>query len=200
MKKEKENFSSLMERVRQCTLCAADLPQTPRPVLAASEQSRIVVVGQAPGILAHDSATPWNDRSGDRLRKWMGIDKNTFYNEQLISLIPMGFCFPGYKNGADAPPRKECAPTWHHQLMHRIKPSLTLLVGRYAQQYYCPGYKTLTRAVEEESMNQSHLIITPHPSGRNNRWLVKNPWFEQSVVPKLQSRVAEILATEYHPA
>ncbi|QCZ92542.1 uracil-DNA glycosylase family protein [Salinimonas iocasae] len=193
MKYEKESFDALMNRVRACTLCEAALPQAPRPVLAASEHSRIVIIGQAPGILAHDSATPWNDRSGDRLRRWMGIDTNTFYNEKLISLIPMGFCFPGYKNGADAPPRKECAPAWHHQLLSRINPSLTVLVGRYAQQFYCPKYKTLTEAVQSEAHASQSIIITPHPSGRNNRWLGKNPWFESSLVPALQQRVQALL-------
>lgn len=186
-------FLRLMGRVRQCTLCQSQLPQPPRPVLAASPQSRIIVVGQAPGIVAHDTAMPWNDRSGDRLRSWMGVDREVFYDTSLISLIPMGFCFPGYKNGADAPPRKECAPTWHHLLMSHIKPDLVLLVGRYAQQYYCKEYKTLTSGVEIEANKNSKFMILPHPSGRNNRWLTKNPWFETSIVPQLKGRVAALI-------
>lgn len=193
MQKTSESFDELLRRVRQCTLCAAALPQPPRPVLAAGEHSPIVVIGQAPGMLAHDSATPWNDRSGDRLRQWMGIDKNTFYDTFYLSLIPMGFCFPGYKNGADAPPRRECAPAWHHLLLQRIQPKLTVLVGRYAQQYYRPDYATLTAAVQEEAALDTAYLVLPHPSGRNNRWLKRNPWFEEQVVPHLQHKVQALL-------
>ncbi|QPG06107.1 uracil-DNA glycosylase family protein [Salinimonas marina] len=193
-KQQHDEFTRLMTRVRQCTVCQSELPQPPRPVLAASPDSRIIVIGQAPGIVAHDTAMPWNDRSGDRLRNWMGVDRETFYNTNLISLIPMGFCFPGYKNGADAPPRKECAPTWHHLLMANIQPELVLLVGRYAQQYYCKEYRTLTFGVEKEAQKDSKFMILPHPSGRNNRWLRNNSWFEASVVPQLKSRVADLLS------
>lgn len=192
MQKNSESFSALMARVRQCTLCEHALPHSPQPVLAASEHANIVIIGQAPGLVAHNTQTPWNDKSGDRLRNWLGIDRDTFYNTQRIALIPMGFCFPGYKNGADAPPRKECAPTWHEALLSRVDPQLTVLVGRYAQQYYANEFKTLTEAVENQSSLDS-LAVLPHPSGRNNRWLSRNPWFENRTLPALQTRISYIL-------
>ncbi|MCW8109616.1 uracil-DNA glycosylase family protein [Alteromonas ponticola] len=188
-----ENFEQLLQRVRQCTVCQANLPQPPRPVFAASETAKIVIIGQAPGIKAHDSTTPWNDASGDRLRDWTGIDRTTFYDVKRVALIPMGFCFPGYKNGADAPPRKECAPIWHHQLISRIAPELIILAGRYAQQYYLPTYRTLTEAVAQHNLMQSTKIVLPHPSGRNNRWLTRNPWFAEDILPRLKAQVARIL-------
>ena len=192
MQKNSESFSALMKRVRQCTLCEHALPHSPQPVLAASEHASIVIIGQAPGLVAHKTQTPWNDKSGDRLRNWLGIDRDTFYNTQRIALIPMGFCFPGYKNGADAPPRKECAPTWHDTLLSRINPQLTILVGRYAQQYYAKKFKTLTEAVNNQSSCASQAVL-PHPSGRNNRWLSRNPWFENTTLPALQTRISHIL-------
>lgn len=192
MQKSSESFCALMDRVRDCRLCEFALPHTPRPVLAASEHADIVIIGQAPGLIAHNTNTPWNDKSGDRLRHWLGIEHNTFYNPQRIALIPMGFCFPGYKNGADAPPRKECAPTWHNTLLSRINPQLTILVGRYAQQYYCKQYKTLTEAVKNQPVSGT-LAVLPHPSGRNNRWLGRHPWFEASILPALRAQITHIL-------
>lgn len=189
MSKSEENFGSLMRQVRQCTLCADHLPHPPNPVLAASADASLVIIGQAPGIKAHASSMPWNDASGDRLRNWLGIDRNTFYNTKGVALIPMGFCFPGYVRGADAPPRKECAPTWHSRLLNYLQPSLTLLVGRYAQHYYLPEFKTLTQAVDAKATFTSSMMVLPHPSGRNNRWLAKNPWFETRVLPRLKQKV-----------
>ncbi|MCW8092699.1 uracil-DNA glycosylase family protein [Alteromonas sp. ASW11-130] len=191
-----ESFDKLVERAKRCTVCEAQLPQPPRPVFTASETAKIVIIGQAPGIKAHDSATPWNDASGDRLRAWTGIPREVFYSVDTIALIPMGFCFPGYKNGADAPPRKECAPIWHKQLISRIAPELIILAGRYAQQYYLPHYKTLTEAVAEHNLSQSNIMVLPHPSGRNNRWLTKNPWFTETILPRLKMKVDEALETK----
>ncbi|QJR81620.1 uracil-DNA glycosylase family protein [Alteromonas pelagimontana] len=188
-----KNFSEIMQEVRQCTLCKEHLPHSPNPVLAASESSPLVIIGQAPGIVAHDSSTPWNDRSGDRLRDWLGMSRDTFYDTQCVSLVPMGFCFPGYLKGADAPPRKECAPAWHDLLFSRIKPEMTLLVGRYAQKYYLPQYKTLTEAVAQQAQTHSGMLVLPHPSGRNNRWLTRHPWFEDQVVPLLKKRVRTLI-------
>ncbi len=186
-------FEHLLIRVRQCTVCKAELPQPPRPVLTASETAKIVIIGQAPGIKAHDSATPWNDASGDRLRDWTGLSKEIFYDVKQVALIPMGFCFPGYKNGADAPPRKECAPIWHQQLLSHIQPKLIVLAGRYAQQYYLPSYKTLTAAVANHNHSTSNMVVLPHPSGRNNRWLTRNPWFGEDVIPHLKRLVHDAL-------
>ncbi|NMH61472.1 uracil-DNA glycosylase family protein [Alteromonas ponticola] len=189
----KEPFQNLINRARQCTVCEAELPQPPRPIFSASETAKIVIVGQAPGIKAHDSSTPWNDASGDRLREWTGLDRNLFYDVRHVALIPMGFCFPGYKNGADAPPRKECAPIWHAQLLSRIAPKLIILAGRYAQNYYLPQYRTLTEAVAQHNQTHSNIMVVPHPSGRNNRWLTRNPWFAETVLPRLKAVVAETL-------
>ncbi len=188
-----EKFESLLVRVRQCTVCKAHLPQPPRPVLAASASAKIVIVGQAPGIKAHDSATPWNDPSGDRLREWTNLSRQTFYDTKQVALIPMGFCFPGYKNGADAPPRKECAPIWHQQLLSHIQPKLIVLAGRYAQQYYLPTYRTLTEAVAHHNLSASNMMVLPHPSGRNNRWLTRNPWFSEDILPRLKQRISNAL-------
>lgn len=184
-----KSVNALMQEIRQCRLCEAHLPYVPNPVLAASAQSDLVLIGQAPGIKAHQSSTPWNDASGSRLRDWLGISADTFYDPQYVSLVPMGFCFPGYVRGADAPPRKECAPTWHKRLLSGISPQLTILIGRYAQQYYLPGYKTLTEAVKKQNNPEASLIVLPHPSGRNNRWLRQNPWFEEITLPLLKTKV-----------
>ncbi|WP_414828501.1 uracil-DNA glycosylase family protein [Alteromonas sp. H39] len=192
MRFTEKNFDRLIKEVRQCRLCEAHLPYDPNPVLAASAASRLILIGQAPGIKAHQSSTPWNDASGNRLRDWLGIEFNTFYNAQYVSLVPMGFCFPGYVRGADAPPRKECAPTWHERLLRCISPQLTVLIGRYAQQYYLPSYPTLTQAVKEQNTPEATLMVLPHPSGRNNRWLRQNPWFIETTLPLLKNKVRSL--------
>lgn len=198
MSKNNAQFSALCNRIRHCQICQRELPFPPNPVFSVALEAQIALIGQAPGLKAHESSTPWNDASGERLRIWMGIDKCTFYNENNLAILPMGFCFPGYKNGADAPPRKECAPAWHSALLNFIRPTLTILVGRYAQQYYLPKYKTLTQAVKEqnEAMNDNNgntTMVLPHPSGRNNRWLAKNSWFEQKVLPQLKANVEKVI-------
>lgn len=188
-------FSALYTRIKHCQICQHALPYPPNPIFSAAQEARIVLIGQAPGLKAHESSIPWNDASGERLREWMGIDNRTFYNEKLLAILPMGFCFPGYKNKADAPPRKECAPTWHKALLSFIRPTLTLLVGRYAQQYYLPQYKTLTQAVKENSAGST--MVLPHPSGRNNRWLTQHPWFNERVLPQLKENIKQVINS--HP-
>lgn len=187
-----KSFSTLMQEVRQCRLCEEHLPYKPNPVLAASARSQLVIIGQAPGIKAHESSTPWNDASGMRLRDWLGIDRDTFYDSKYVSLIPMGFCFPGYLRGADAPPRKECAPTWHKRLLSEISTKLTVLVGRYAQHYYLPEYKTLTEAVKQHNTPDRNIMVLPHPSGRNNRWLRQNPWFDEITLMQLKQKIRDL--------
>ncbi|MBU3022005.1 uracil-DNA glycosylase family protein [Aestuariibacter sp. A3R04] len=193
MSKTSSQFDNLITRIYQCQRCVAALPYPPRPVLSVAEESRILIIGQAPGLKAHESQTPWNDVSGDRLRNWMGINKNTFYNKNICSVVPMGFCFPGYNKGSDRPPRKECAPAWHQQLLSHVNPGLTLYVGRYAQQYYLPQFNTLTAAIEHQrTVGHEHAqteYILPHPSGRNNRWFSRHPWFEAEVIPSLRAAV-----------
>ncbi|MBU2976604.1 uracil-DNA glycosylase family protein [Alteromonas sp. C1M14] len=188
-------FSSLLSKIKHCQICQHALPYPPNPVLSASPHAAITLIGQAPGLKAHESSTPWDDASGTRLRQWLGLDASSFYNDSLLAIIPMGFCFPGYKNGADAPPRKECAPAWHNALLNFIRPQLMILVGRYAQQYYLPQFKTLTQAVnaQNKTVRGVNTLVLPHPSGRNNRWLAQHPWFEERVLPEVKETVARVI-------
>lgn len=178
-----KNLDSLVQQAANCTLCKPYLPHPPRPIFSLGH-SKLVLIGQAPGLMAHNTHQAFNDNSGKRLRGWLNMSEEEFYNPSVISIMPMGFCFPGYKNGADAPPRPECAPTWHKTLLEEIQPSTILLVGRYAQQYYLPQFKTLTDALNNANFEEG-IIPLPHPSGRNNRWLAKNPWFESQYLPKV---------------
>lgn len=178
----------MFESVANCTLCADELPHTPKPVFIFNTQAKINIIGQAPGRLAHDSGMAWNDNSGVRLRDWMGLSEQEFYAS--VNVIPMSFCFPGYKNGADAPPLKRCAPQWHDQFLLATKASITLYIGRYAQHYYLPEYNTLTAAIADwQTLLPTQKLVLPHPSGRNNRWLAKHTWFDRKVLPKLKMLV-----------
>lgn len=193
-----ETLPCLFERIRACRLCEAQLPLGPRPVIRGSEQSRLLIVGQAPGTRVHASGIPWDDASGERLRHWLALDKDRFYDESHIAIMPMGLCYPGRGRSGDLPPRPECAPLWHHQvlaLMPNIE--LTLLVGQYAQQFYLgKSFRgSLTETVTDWRAFAPTLVPLPHPSPRNTLWLKKNPWFEVEVVPFLRQRVAQLLAT-----
>ncbi|WP_377923154.1 uracil-DNA glycosylase family protein [Alteromonas sediminis] len=179
--------------ISRCTLCSAELPFDPRPILALHSQSRLLIVGQAPGLKAHETNKPWNDASGARLRSWLCIDEDTFYYPRHVALLPMGFCFPGYKNNADAPPMKVCAQTWHNKVLSRINPLCTVIVGRFAQRYYANESSTLTQAIKEQPLRHRNTWVMPHPSGRNNRWLAKNSWFTSEVLPDIQRAVAQSL-------
>lgn len=196
MTEHEESFPELLARVRQCTLCEAFLPKGPRPVVQASVSAPILVVGQAPGIRVHETGLPFNDPSGDRLRKWMGIDRQIFYDEQKVAILPMGFCYPGTGRNGDLPPRPECAPTWRDLLLARLSGvRLTLAIGAYAQAWHLgPPKRPVTEAVSQWREFWPDLIPLPHPSGRNNLWLRRNPWFEAEVVPRMQARVAQVLA------
>lgn len=191
-----ENLAPLLTDIRSCTICAAELPLGPRPVVRASATARLLIVGQAPGTKVHESGIPWNDPSGDRLRDWLQIDRETFYDESRIAIMPMGFCYPGVlPRGGDAPPRPECAPQWHDALL-ALMPSveLTLLVGQYAQARYLGKSrgKTLTETVSRWQDYLPAYLPTPHPSWRTRHWAKKNPWFEADVLPALQKRVAKL--------
>jgi uracil-DNA glycosylase len=156
-----------------------------------------MIIGQAPGTKVHDSGIPWNDKSGDRLREWLGIDADVFYDEARIAIVPMGFCFPGQDSkGGDLPPRPECAPAWHPQLLALLpKVDLTLLVGQYAQARYLGAQRkdTLTDTVKAWRDYGPNYMPLPHPSWRNTGWLKKNPWFEKDLLPVLRKRVAQFL-------
>jgi uracil-DNA glycosylase len=193
-------LASLLVRIRQCQLCATHLPFKPNPILRAQSQSRLLIVGQAPGIRVQQTGIPWNDPSGDRLRQWLNIDKKTFYDESKIAIIPMGFCYPGTGPAGDLPPRKECAHTWLNSLLECLPHiQLTLLIGQYAQQHYLKNRskKTLTDTVAFFSDYLPQYFPLPHPSPRNNIWLKRNPWFEKTVIPTLQVCCAELLKNNF---
>lgn len=185
----------LLEQVRACNLCAAHLPCEPKPLLQASTQSRILIIGQAPGKATHDSGITWDDRSGDRLRDWLSVTREQFYDPILIAQMPMGFCYPGKGKSGDLPPRPECAPQWHASLLTAMKSvALTIYIGRYALDYYLDGqYPTMTDAVADYAKMLPGRIVLPHPSPRNNIWLRKHDWFERDVLPRLQSHVRALI-------
>lgn len=189
-------FEKLLKEVRACTLCAHALPHGVRPVLQASASARILVVGQAPGRKVHDTGIPFNDPSGDLLRQWMGIDRDTFYDAYRIAIIPMGFCYPGKGKSGDLPPRPECAPAWREKLLAQLPDiELTLVIGQYAQGWHLPdGGNSVTETVQRWREHWPKVLPLPHPSPRNRLWLRRNPWFDEEVVPALQKRVAEVLA------
>lgn len=180
---------------RACTLCAAHLPLGPRPVFRVSPTARLLIIGQAPGTKVHASGIPWNDPSGDRLRSWLNMDHDTFYDASRIAIMPMGFCYPGrLPNGGDAPPRPECAPQWHPSL-RKLMPAirLTLLVGTYAQAAAL-GKATMTDRVRDFAAHLPDRFPLPHPSWRTNAWERKNPWFPDQTLPALRAAVATALA------
>ncbi|KAA3644422.1 MAG: uracil-DNA glycosylase family protein [Proteobacteria bacterium] len=184
-------MQSLLGQIRQCRVCEAYLPLGPRPVVQASSQSRILIIGQAPGSKVHKTGIPWNDPSGDELRRWLNIDRNIFYNPEMIAIVPMGFCYPGRGRSGDLPPRPECAPLWHAPLM-ALMPNLELilLIGQYAQNYYLKDKpKTLTETVRNRQDYLPKYFPLPHPSPRNRYWRIQNPWFEAEVIPELRQCV-----------
>ncbi|MGX5913828.1 uracil-DNA glycosylase family protein [Aliidiomarina sp. Khilg15.8] len=188
-------LDELLPRVRACTLCAEFLPKGPRPVVQASDRARILIAGQAPGRKVHASGKPFDDASGDRLRDWLGVSRDEFYDPTKFAILPMGFCYPGTGSNGDLPPRPECAPTWRAELL-RALPQLefTVAIGQYAIRWHMPkGYKSVTAAAQDWSVYWPGLLATPHPSPRNNLWLRRNPWFEDEVVPQLRRRVRELL-------
>ena len=187
---------TLLHKIRSCKICEPVLPEGANPVVKAESTATILIAGQAPGIRVHRSSIPFNDPSGDRLRLWMNIDRETFYDTSRIAIVPMGFCFPGSSTRGDLPPRKECAATWHQQLLPLLPNiRLTLAIGMYAQSYYLSttGKSTLTKTVKSWKEYAPSIIPLPHPSPRNNLWLKKNPWFETEVLPVLANQTAACL-------
>lgn len=193
---------SLSEEIRACRLCATRFAATktahaPRPVIWYAPSARILVAGQAPGIRVHESGKPFTDRSGDRLREWMGVDAETFYDTTRVAILPMAFCFPGYDaKGSDLPPPRICAQTWRQRLMEQLREvRLTLLIGGYAQNWHLDDApKGVTATVMRWRDYLPAALPLPHPSWRNTAWLKKNPWFETELLPVLRSRVTEALA------
>jgi uracil-DNA glycosylase len=194
---QRHDLDQLLARVRGCRHCAAHLPLGPRPVLQASVTARVMIVGQAPGTRVHETGIPFNDPSGDTLRAWLGMDRDVFYDEARIAIVPTGFCYPGKGKSGDAPPRPECAPLWHPDLRASMPDlELTLLAGAYAQAYYLGRRreKTLAATVKNWRAYMPDFLPTPHPSPRNRLWLRRNPWFEAEVVPQLRRRVQRIIS------
>lgn len=192
------SLNGILKEARACTVCAEHLPLGPRPIVRAHKEARVLVVGQAPGTRVHETGIPWNDPSGNRLREWLNVDRELFYDESIFAIVPMGFCYPGRmpRGGGDAPPRPECAPLYHARLrkyMPRIE--LTLLIGRYAQDYYLDGQvrKTLGDTVRSYKDYGDGIFPLPHPSPRNTLWLKKNAWFEAEIVPELRKRVGRLI-------
>ena len=189
-------LDALLERVRECRICAAHLPLGPRPVLVCRSTARLLVVGQAPGTRVHRTGIPWNDPSGDRLRQWMGLSREQFYGHPAMAIMPMGFCYPGKGKSGDLPPRKECAEEWHESLLALMPDiELTLVIGQYSQAHYFPGERQqgVTERVRRWAEYLPDYFPLPHPSPRNNLWLRKNPWFENETVPALSRRVKQLM-------
>jgi uracil-DNA glycosylase len=204
-----ETLDGLLDDIRACRICreapARPLPHEPRPVLAASATARILIASQAPGVRVHQSGIPFDDRSGDRLREWLGLTREAFYDVRRMAIVPMGFCFPGLdRHGGDLPPRRECAPAWRARLlglMPRIE--LLLVIGRYAQAWHLPEERgaAVDATVRDwrrifERPGKPRMLPLPHPSWRNTAWLRRNPWFEAELLPVLRAEVRRLTKIE----
>ena len=190
------NTHQLIDQVSKCVICEPHLPLGARPVIQFNSNARILIVGQAPGIKVHETGVPFNDASGNRLREWLGLTADEFYDANNIAILPMGFCYPGRGKSGDLPPRKECAVAWRKQLLAALPNiELTVVLGKHAQAYHLPHTKKLplTELVKLWREYWPHYLVLPHPSPRNNIWLKNNPWFEQDVLPELDKRIATIL-------
>ncbi|MGU3398685.1 uracil-DNA glycosylase family protein [Brucellaceae bacterium D45D] len=204
------NLESLRRSIKECRICRDEplfpphLPHEPNPVCIISDKARIAICGQAPGIRVHNTSLPFNDPSGDRLRQWLGTTREEFYNPAYFTIIPMGFCFPGYdRHGGDLPPRRECRKTWHDQVFAAMPQlQLILVIGQYALAYHLPGHRE--RNLTETVKNWRHFIKTPneagcivlplpHPSWRNSGWLKRNPWFDAETVPHLRAKIRSLI-------
>ena len=195
-------MNPLEQSIRACRLCEGRFAATatahvPRPVVWFRPAARILVVGQAPGMRVHHSGRPFTDRSGDRLRDWMGVDPSVFYDLDRIAIVPMAFCFPGYDaRGSDLPPPPLCAQTWRKQVMERLRPRLTLLVGGHAIRWHL-GLRDVTAAVASWRQHAPAVFPLPHPSWRNTGWLKRNPWFASGLLPELRAAVrAELVRND----
>lgn len=188
-----QTLDELVAEIRACRVCADALPHEPRPVVWVDPEARILIAGQAPGRRVHESGIPWNDPSGDRLRAWMGLDREMFNERSNVAVAAMGFCYPGTVKGADLPPRRECAPLWRPRLLPLLKNvRLTLLVGAYAHRYHLGAAvkRTLGETVRAWREYPADVMPLPHPSWRNTAWLKRNPWFERELLPELRRRIA----------
>lgn len=185
------DLADVLNAARACTACVPHLPLGPLPLVRAGPAARILIVSQAPGTKAHASELSFNDPSGDRLRDWLGVDRDTFYDPDRLAIVPMGFCYSGrLPKGGDAPPRLECAPLWHRRILAVLPHiALTLYVGSYAIHHYLPGYRTMTAAVADWRAHAPDVLPQPHPSWPTNAWERKNAWFTGDLRPFLRDRV-----------
>ncbi len=189
-------MNGLLKEIESCTVCSSFFLHEPRPVVRASADAKLLIIGQAPGRKVHDSGIPWDDASGRNLRNWLGISDGVFYDEHKVALVPMGFCYPGTGKGGDLPPRPECAPLWHEKLLHQCQSiKLTLLIGQYAQKYYLSGLmkNNLTETVKSFKEYMPKYLPLPHPSPRNRLWMKKNAWFEDSLLPEMKEIISKIM-------
>jgi uracil-DNA glycosylase len=193
----KAALDALYAEVRACTICAKHLPLGPRPIVRGEASARLLIVSQAPGTRVHMTGLSFNDRSGDRLRQWLGITRKTFYDEKRVAIVGMAFCYPGVDaKGGDLAPRRECAPRWHGPILERLpNVELTLLVGSYAIDYYLgeAARRTMTETVQAWREHLPRSFALPHPSWRNTAWLRRHGWFERELLPELRRRVRELV-------
>ncbi|WBL25789.1 uracil-DNA glycosylase family protein [Zunongwangia sp. HGR-M22] len=189
-------MQDLLNEIRDCEVCKEHLPLGARPIIEGVKDSKIILISQAPGRIVHETGIAWNDQSGKKLREWLDVDEKTFYNPSNFAVLPMGFCYPGKAKTGDLPPRKECAPLWHHQVFDKLKNvKLKILIGSYASKYYLPKSerKNLTQKVSNFEEFLPEYLPLPHPSPVNRFWRMKNPWFEESMIPEIQKIIKEIL-------
>jgi len=189
------SFDTLINDIKHCALCANKLPLPPRPIIQASKNARVLLIGQAPGLATHNKNLPFKDASGERLRAWLEVTESDFYNPQRFAIMPMAFCYPGKNSSGsgDKPPPAICSKTWHDDLLREMQNiKMTILIGRYACNRYLPMYNDLTQAIINQSIDHSDRVVLPHPSPRNNIWLKKNPWFETKTLPILRQRLQNI--------
>lgn len=190
-------IGELLTEIRACRVCEAHLPLGPRPIVQAGAAAGIVIIGQAPGRKVHESGVPWDDPSGQRLREWLGLSAQDFYDPNIVAIVPMGFCYPGKASNGDKPPRPECAPLWHERLLDSLpNDRLEVIIGMYAQARYIENRSaTLTATVANWADYLPDRIVLPHPSPRNRHWLTNNPWFETETLPAVRDRVRKVLAS-----
>ena len=195
------NMTRLLKDIKACTICTQHLPFPPKPLLQVSASARLLIAGQAPGLRAHQSGVLFDDPSGVRLREWLGLSQEEFYDRRLVAVLPMGFCYPGKGRSGDNPPRPECAPAWRRTLLESMPQiELTIIIGRHAQQFHAPeDSANLTDAVREWKKWWPNLVVLPHPSPRNNIWLQQNPWFARDVIPEIRKRVRKFLDDSRRP-
>jgi len=186
--------TDLLQSIRACTACEA-LPLGPRPILQWSPKAPILIAGQAPGRITHAKGIPFDDPSGNRLRDWLGVTRDQFYDPELFAIVPMAFCFPGSGKTGDLPPPPRCAELWRERLMGGLKGlQLTIIIGQFASAWHLPSDKrSLTDQAGDWQAMLPTQIVLPHPSPRNQRWLARNPWFAEEVIPALRSHVSTLL-------